>query len=283
MASRLVGPTYRLATCWAVERTDGVVIRVTNHNADLTVQGHTYKAANSFQSTAADRQGNFKDRNIEIVGVVDIGYVSDEDLRAGKFQDARVIELIVDWMVPWAGIFSETHYYIKSASWSGEMWEVQLVGMSDRLSRSIGDIYTKTCRWDLGESAGTTKPGCHIDLTLFDDTGTITYVSTQRRSFKTSLTSPDFYFSRGQITFTSGNNLNLTFEAQSYYKQDGKVVLFLDTPFDLAIGDAFRIVAGCDKTMPTCIAKFGNILNFGGFPFIPGTDRMMRTPTPKAS
>jgi uncharacterized phage protein (TIGR02218 family) len=31
-------------------------------------------------------------------------------------------------------------------------------------------------------------------------------------------------------------------------------------------------VAGCDKRAETCRAKFGNFLNFRGFPHIPGED-----------
>ena len=37
-------------------------------------------------------------------------------------------------------------------------------------------------------------------------------------------------------------------------------------------GDRFRVVAGCDKRAETCRGKFGNFLNFRGFPHIPGDD-----------
>lgn len=40
--------------------------------------------------------------------------------------------------------------------------------------------------------------------------------------------------------------------------------------YDLpAPGDAFTITQGCDKQMSTCQAKFNNLQNFRGFPFIP--------------
>ena len=39
-----------------------------------------------------------------------------------------------------------------------------------------------------------------------------------------------------------------------------------------AAGDRFRVVAGCDKRAETCRAKFANLLNFRGFPHIPGDD-----------
>jgi hypothetical protein len=34
-------------------------------------------------------------------------------------------------------------------------------------------------------------------------------------------------------------------------------------------GRAFEAFAGCDRTFATCQSKFGNSLNFGGFPWIP--------------
>jgi uncharacterized phage protein (TIGR02218 family) len=37
-------------------------------------------------------------------------------------------------------------------------------------------------------------------------------------------------------------------------------------------GDRFRVVAGCDKRAETCRSKFDNLINFRGFPHIPGDD-----------
>jgi uncharacterized phage protein (TIGR02218 family) len=48
---------------------------------------------------------------------------------------------------------------------------------------------------------------------------------------------------------------------------------------DVASGDRARLTAGCDKRMETCRLKFSNILNFRGFPDIPGEDWMLAHPT----
>ena len=37
-------------------------------------------------------------------------------------------------------------------------------------------------------------------------------------------------------------------------------------------GDQLEVSAGCDKAFQTCSAKFGNGLNFQGFPYLPGSD-----------
>ena len=46
----------------------------------------------------------------------------------------------------------------------------------------------------------------------------------------------------------------------------------------LVPGDRVRITAGCDKRMETCRYKFNNLLNFQGFPDIPGEDWMVAVP-----
>ena len=43
-------------------------------------------------------------------------------------------------------------------------------------------------------------------------------------------------------------------------------------------GDIVRIEAGCDKRAETCRLKFGNFLNFQGFPHVPGEDWLASYP-----
>ena len=40
-------------------------------------------------------------------------------------------------------------------------------------------------------------------------------------------------------------------------------------PVGLAPQTPVELVAGCDHSMPTCAARFDNLANYGGFPFIP--------------
>jgi hypothetical protein len=59
--------------------------------------------------------------------------------------------------------------------------------------------------------------------------------------------------------------------------------LTLDVPFrELVVGDALQVWAGCDLTIETCLAKFGNVPNFGGHPDI-GIRRTTAGPIPKKS
>lgn len=283
MKSRNTGPgNRRFATCWALERSDGVTLRVTDHNATLNINGFDYRPTGGWQTSARERLANFQDRNAEVTGYLNSEYITEEDLRAGKYQDAKVIELVVDWLVPWAGIYSTAIYYIQQVSFTGEVWQAQVLGLTARIRKPVGDVYCRLCRHDLGNAFGTSNTGCHVDKSTFTATGTVSVVSTQRVSVETSLTSPDYFFNRGILSWTSGANLDTRHEVQSYKHTNGKLVFYLPTPYDIAVGDTFTVEAGCDKRIDgDCKNKFDNIVDHGGFPFIPGTDRMIRTPTPR--
>jgi uncharacterized phage protein (TIGR02218 family) len=46
----------------------------------------------------------------------------------------------------------------------------------------------------------------------------------------------------------------------------------------VVVGDTFSATAGCDRTFATCRDRFGNTVNFGVFPHMPGTDFAMSYP-----
>jgi uncharacterized phage protein (TIGR02218 family) len=51
--------------------------------------------------------------------------------------------------------------------------------------------------------------------------------------------------------------------------QNGAVLTLNNAIIDLNVDEPVTVYAGCDCTRETCNAKFGNILNFGGFPWVP--------------
>lgn len=58
----------------------------------------------------------------------------------------------------------------------------------------------------------------------------------------------------------------------------GGITTFLDAPFPVQVGDKARVYPGCDKRSATCSARFANILNFRGEPFVPGQDEITNYP-----
>lgn len=73
---------------------------------------------------------------------------------------------------------------------------------------------------------------------------------------------PDGYYSGGLLVSPLGVSRFITDHVGVY--------LTITRPsFDLIVGSAVTIYPGCDHTKETCLNKFGNLDNFGGFPWIP--------------
>lgn len=99
---------------------------------------------------------------------------------------------------------------------------------------------------------------------------------------------PNDWFNGGAVTWESGLNSGVHMEVRDFIADDGVTItqdieLFLDLPFDIAIGDKARIYPGCDKSLfSACRDKFNNVINFRGEPFIPGSDFLFTIPDAKA-
>ena len=74
-------------------------------------------------------------------------------------------------------------------------------------------------------------------------------------------------YAQGTLTFTSGANTGVT--ANITGADAAALTLSYPLPAVPAAGDGFTAYQGCDHTLATCRAKFGNGANFRGFPFVP--------------
>ena len=93
--------------------------------------------------------------------------------------------------------------------------------------------------------------------------------------------SPADYFQEGLLLWTSGLNSGQAMEIKSYAEATQEMVLFLKMREAVAVGDFLTVLPGCDKTAATCIAKFGNIINFQGEPDVPGEDQILQIVDPR--
>ncbi len=87
----------------------------------------------------------------------------------------------------------------------------------------------------------------------------------------TGLNMPSGYFTKGTILFTSGANAGATATIKQHTLANGVNTFSLMTPMNAAptVGDNFTAFPGCDKTIVTCQARFNNLNNFRGWPFVP--------------
>jgi uncharacterized phage protein (TIGR02218 family) len=77
----------------------------------------------------------------------------------------------------------------------------------------------------------------------------------------------DGFFAMGMLTFTTGLNTGLSRTVK--YHTAGEMRLAKAFPFDIAVGDEFTVIAGCDKSRYSCENKFLNGTQFLGFEYMP--------------
>lgn len=90
--------------------------------------------------------------------------------------------------------------------------------------------------------------------------------------------SVDDFYKYGGLRWVTGLNAGLAMEVKSWVGSTRTMELFLPMPYIIAVGDVFTVFRGCDKTLATCIAKFDNVINFGGEPHVPGEDDLFMFP-----
>ncbi len=258
-----------LSSCWKIIRTDGVVFRFTDHDQDLTVDGEIYVATDGYNRSALKGSSGTDIDEMELAGFLQSDALSEEDLKAGVFDYAEILFFLVNWQAPDEGSIPLRKGWIGQVNWSDGFFQAELRGLTNALKRQIGAVYTPECQADLGDGR------CKINLAArtFDDE--IVSVVNERVFTLKHYAGPDADLAGGVLSFASGRNAGRSLEIDSWYAADKKLSLFLEAPFLPTAGDQVKISHGCDKRYVTCRDRFQNLINFRGFPHVPGTDALM--------
>jgi uncharacterized phage protein (TIGR02218 family) len=100
-------------------------------------------------------------------------------------------------------------------------------------------------------------------------TGTITNV-TSASVFRDSTRAEALdYFGAGTIAFTTGDNAGLKPQKIKSHAADGTITVHEAFPYQVQVGDAYTLIPGCRQRLEDCRDKWVNIVNFGGYSFIP--------------
>jgi uncharacterized phage protein (TIGR02218 family) len=182
--------------------------------------------------------------------------------------DAAAIELFqVNYNDTSMGRINVRRGYLGEIRTQGSRFVAELRGMMQLLQQQIGRIYTPGCNADLFDAR------CALSAAAFVSSATVTAVSSDRLFTATGLSAaPTGYFTGGLLTWTGELNIGLEMEVKAFTSGAGTLQLFLGMPYAVEVGDAFQVLPGCDKSITTCRLKFNNVVNFRGFPHIPGPD-----------
>lgn len=265
-----------LCRCWLIQRRDGTRYGFTDHDCDLGFDDMAFKAGSGLTASALQQGTGLSIDNSEALGALTAAAVSEADIEAGRFDAA----LVVCWLVNWADPDQRAVQFrgtLGEIERSGGAFRAELRGLTDQLNQPQGRVYQKSCAAVLGDS------DCRFDLKT---SGYVTEVAaplSHDRQVFTFAALDGFeagWFQRGSLVVLSGAAAGLTALIKSDRSDSTGRVIELWAPLraEIGIGDGLRLTAGCDKRFETCRLKFNNLLNFQGFPDIPGDDWTLASP-----
>lgn len=203
--------------------------------------------------------------------LIDSGQIVVDDLVAGIYDHAAIEVNAVQHADPAAGAVKGLKGRLGKVSAGDTLATAEVRGLRDQLRATIGRSFTKACPFDLGDA------DCKVVLGPFTAAGTVTGVTDDRQFADTSRGEADAFFDLGLLTWTSGLNDTLQMEVKEYLNTGGAFQLVLPMARTVQVGDAYSVYRGCDKTADVCKNVFSNLVNHGGFPFIPGHTQFMKT------
>ena len=270
LARHLASATTTLCWCWRLTRRDGIAIGFTDHDRDLDFEGTTFEAAAGFTASEIAETTGLGVDNLEVEGALSSGRLTEAELAAGLFDEAKVEIWRVNWSNP------EQRLMIKVGTLgevrrAGQAFSAEIRGLSHELQRPTGRLFQYTCDADLGDHR------CRVDISApsFMAEGRAgKVVGTSELEIEGIDHFAAGWLTRGLMEVRSGSATGYRVEIRAHEVIGGAVRLALwqPVPSGLAVGDVIRASAGCDKLPVTCAAKFGNIKNFRGFPHMPGND-----------
>lgn len=274
----------RLCQVWLLQRRDGEVFAFTSHDVPVKFMGHTFTPCASLNPSAVEAASDMAAvGNMELTGIIDAEGISEFDLYAGKFDDCRVDV----WEIPWAGAFPHPIRLASgttgSVSHGRDGFRGEVLGPGAKMQQqSVTQVVTAACRFTFGDSR------CAKDLGPLTEAGAVSAVAASApfRTFRADAligSGPEGYFGRGVVTWTTGANTGVRSEVKEYDPVTGTVVLWNLLPSPASPGDAFTISPGCTlaKDGDMGCVYWGNLINFGGFPDVPGDDATAETPIAK--
>jgi uncharacterized phage protein (TIGR02218 family) len=266
-----------LCRCWVITRINGFRQGFTDHDEDIAIDDVLCHAGSGLTGSEVAQKLGLAVDGSELSGALADDTLNESDLAAGRY-DSAVVELwLVDWSEPNLRVLIAKGT-IGEVKREGRAFTAEVRSMSQRLAENSGRLYATACSADLGDVR------CTINLNdpAFNGNGAVIAVSATS-SFIASGLAPfdDGWFTAGKLTFTSGANSGLSVEVKDHRKNDTvSFALWQAMPEAIAVGDTFTITAGCDKRFETCHNKFNNVINFRGFPHIPGNDFVISYPLP---
>lgn len=289
LAAKIANPAATLAWCWILKRLDGqwfgfttsvrdlfVVTLLTPDDPPPGIVGYavgTVKclAAPGFNPSDIATTGTLSQNNLDIEAMLLAAGITEDDIRAKLWQAARLEICLVDYTDTSVGTGTDTLFMGTLGGFVGGDVSVKAEqrGLTQPLEDNLEDVTGPMCRVKLGSMG----PGlCNKDITSFLRTGTVAGWVADRLFVDAARTEADDWWTKGLLTFTSGDAIGQTFEVK-HSLADGTIELVEEVYYGFANGDTYLISPGCNKLAKVgasdgtfsyigdCIVKYDNMVN----------------------
>jgi len=250
------------------------------HDMSVVIDSLTYTASTGLSVTAAKSTADLRVDTVDVTAFLDVS--TEDELLSGIWDQAMITNFWYNWADPPAAIGSDTivvrHGTLGEVTRTQGLFTATVPGLMQRLNVRVGRAYSPGCPWRHAIWNGTTYESsveCGLALGAFIISGSATSPLVDPfgdRYLNDSANAQVIgYFNEGLLTFTSGNNAGITREVSVW---DPPTFAFKRPfPYLPQVGDTYLAVKGDSKRFDVCQA-YNNEPNFGGFPHIPGFNKV---------
>lgn len=271
LKSSFEADTTNIVKCWKITLKDSSIIGFTTNSEDFNYNNIKYNSFSSGDVGNIESNLDIEEDSFEFSNMISSELIAESDILSGKYDNATIEIFLIDIQNQSNGKVTLLNGVISDIECKGNMFTAKVKGLKDSIDKTIGEVYSPLCRCRFCDTK------CGLEETNFTFSATITNVSdavTFITDDATILSKTTGYFDNGIIEFTSGNNKGQKMEIKQY--ANGTFILSLNLPNELKVGDAFNVIAGCDKKFATCCDAFDNAVNFRGEPHLPGIETLLK-------
>jgi uncharacterized phage protein (TIGR02218 family) len=267
----LKGPLTTSAYGWRLERRDGVTIGFTSHDRDVEIGGLNYRAKPGMVPTSISQSIGIDTDGLEVSGAITAAAIREDDLDAGRWDNARLTIFLFNWSDPGASTRLLAAGEWGEVSFSDIGFEAELCGATAFLDAPVVPQTSPGCR------AAFCGKECGLNAQRFRNVTRATSANGDIVNFAASPETVDVNaFAYGRLRWLGGANCGLTHDIIA--SGPGGLTLASKPAFAVVPGTMAELTKGCDKTIATCASRFGNAVNFRGEPYLPGNDLLTRYP-----
>jgi uncharacterized phage protein (TIGR02218 family) len=274
LKTHLQGDVTTVCVMWKVKTTHGVLKGFSSHVSDFTYDDGTgdgsivYKASLGVSPTTTNQTIGSGIDTMKVIGILTDSNISDVDLILGVYDYSSLTIMLANYADLTMGHVVMMNGKIGEIVFHSTHFECEVRSLLQLCLQYIGSIVSANCDANFCDSR------CKLNPATYTTTHSIATVIDQRSFTWNQSGFSDNIFASGILTWTSGLNNGYSYDVKLNTVATNYMELQDDCYYTINSGDTFSIIQGCAKNLQACF-NYSNVINFRGFPFVPGVDALL--------